>query len=116
MTEQADLQKYPKIYSGKYAEIYDLSSELPHTIFAFWKGFFQISDRNFLKEMSETPKLIKNKNVKICISDHSYLKVVSSEVLNWLHNNWYKNSSAYGLLLELSIDTQSAKKKHRNYF
>ncbi len=108
MTNQSELQNYPKIYAGEFAEIYDLSSELPYTAFAFWKGFFQVSDEKFVKEMLETANLVKTAEIKVYISDHSYLKVVSGEVLNWLHANWYRNSSDNGLLLELAIDARNA--------
>ncbi len=41
MTTRESLKKYPKIYHGKFSEIYDISSEIHHTAFAFWKGFFK---------------------------------------------------------------------------
>ncbi len=104
MATNYDLKKYPKIYSGSFAEIYDLSSELPGTALAFWKGFFQLSDKNFTREMLETAALVKKAGIKVFISDHSDLKVVSSEVLDWLHKHWYKNSAANGLLMEFAID------------
>ncbi len=107
MTTQTELYRYSKIYSGEFAEVYDLSPELPHTAFAFWKGFFQISDDRFIKEMKDTSGLVKPLGIKIFISDHSYLKVVSPMVLSWLHENWYKTSSEGGLLLELAIDAQN---------
>lgn len=107
MTDINELKSYPKVYDGKFAEIYDLSSELPNTAFAFWKGFFSISDKTFVKEMKETSAYVKKANLKIFISDHSSLKVVTEDVLEWLHKNWYKTSSQNGLLLELAIDANS---------
>ncbi len=108
MTTRSEFKKYPKIFSGEYSEIYDLSSELPYTAFALWKGFFQISDKKFIEEMLATSQLVKQFDIKVYISDHKDLKVVSGDVLDWLHDNWYKNSSDNGLLLELAIDSDNA--------
>lgn len=103
MTQPEELKKYTKVYDGEFVEIYDLSPEIPHTAFAFWKGFFSLKDEKFIKEMNVSLNYIKKTEHKILISDHSFLKVVKDDVLKWIHENWYTTALENGLLFELSI-------------
>jgi hypothetical protein len=41
------------------------------------------------------------------ISDHSLLKVVTPDVLNWLHTNWYANAAKNGLKAEAVLEAQN---------
>ena len=73
-----------------------------------WKGFFQLNSRVFVDEMRKSIDFIKEKRIIAIISDHSELKVVSQDVLDWLHENWYPNAAQNGLRLEAALDAENA--------
>ena len=104
MTDRSLLQNYPKVYDGKYAEIYDMSAEIPGVAFAFWKGFFRLSDPEFISDLLWSVQYIKDSQLKVYISDHSYLQIVTPDVLDWVHQNWYAPAVKNGLIAEVSID------------
>ncbi len=107
MTNPKLLDSYTKLYSGKYTEIYDMSHELPYVAFAYWKGFYRLTDPDFVKEMQLSVDLIRDKRLKVYISDHSMLQVVADDVLAWLHQNWYAKASQHGLLMEAALDANN---------
>jgi hypothetical protein len=100
------LVKYPKIYDGEFCTIYDMRQEIPNTSLAFWKGFFRIESPSFQKDMKYSLNFIREKNIKAMISDHSLLKVVTPDVLAWLHANWYAVAAKNGLKIEASLEPQ----------
>ncbi|PIE32711.1 hypothetical protein CSA56_14580 [candidate division KSB3 bacterium] len=100
--------KYPKCYDGTYTTLHDCSSEIPHLAIGIWKGFFQLSNQLFIDEMWKSLDFIREKKVVAMISDHSELKVVGQDVLDWVHDNWYSNAAKYGLRLEAALDPKSA--------
>jgi nucleoid-associated protein YejK len=107
MTNQKLLADYTQVYDGKFATIYDMSHEIPFTAFAYWKGFFRLSDPDFVKDMHHSTEYIHQERLKVFISDHSMLQVVTEDVLAWLHQNWYAKASQYGLLVEASLDANN---------
>ncbi len=107
MTDLRLLKDYPVIYNGKFAEIYDMQSELKGVAFAFWRGFFRLSDETFIREMIDSVELVEKYKIKIYISDHSDLQIVTNDVLDWLHANWYAVAAKNGLLIEAALDAKS---------
>ena len=101
------LAKYPMVYKGTYAEVYNMSAEIPHTAFAYWRNFFRLDDPQFHEDMSQTVRLIADLDLKVYISDHSGLEVVTQDVLDWLHPNWYKKAYENGLIIEACIDAST---------
>jgi len=100
-------EKYPKFYEGTHAVLYDCSIEVPHLAIGVWRGFFQLKNKTFIDEMRDSIDFIKQKQVIAIISDHSGLKVVSKDVLDWLHENWYPNAAKNGLRIEAALDAES---------
>ena len=100
-------EKYPKSYEGTYAVLYDCSIEVPHLAIGVWRGFFQLKNKTFIDEMWRSIDFIKQKKVIAIISDHSGLDVVSKEVVDWLHENWYPNAAQNGLRIEAALDAKS---------
>ncbi len=107
MTKRELLKKYPKIYSDKFAEIYDISYDCPNTGFAFWKGFFKTKDPKFIKSVYNCILIMKNYKFKIIISDHHFLKIMTDDVLDFLHKVWYQSVYKNGLIVEICLDAQS---------
>lgn len=108
MVNEEILQKYPVIYTGEFAIIHDMSNDYPGLAYGFWCGFFKLSNPKFIQEMQDSIDLIKKHNIKIYLSDHSLLKVVSEDVIDWLHDNWYQEASKNGLQFEISLNSKSA--------
>ena len=101
-------KKYPKIYEGDFAIVHDLSSDYPGLAYGFWCGFFALDNKSFIHDMNETSlKIVKEYGIKIFISDHSMLRVVTQDVLDWLSEHWYQNAFESGLRFELSLNAKS---------
>lgn len=107
MVNEAILKNYPAIYTGEFAIVYDMSKDYPGLAYGFWCGFFKLNNPKFIQEMQESIALIKEYNIKIFLSDHSLLKVVSKDVIDWLHDNWYAGALKNGLQFEISLDSKS---------
>jgi hypothetical protein len=105
---QVEYERYPKFYHGTHATLYDCTAEVPHLAIGMWKGFFKLDDKTFIDEMWLSIDFIKQKEIVTIISDHSELKVVSEDVLDWLHTNWYPNAAKNGLRIEAALDAKSA--------
>ncbi len=101
------LSSYTKVYDGEFCTIYDMRREIPHTALALWKGFFRLENPIFLKDMKYSTNFIKEKRIKVMISDHSLLKVVTPDVLAWLHANWYFPASKNGLKAEAILEANN---------
>lgn len=100
-------EKYPLFYDGTHATLFDCSSEIPHLAIGMWKGFFQLRNPVFIDEMWKSIEFIKEKKIIAIISDHSELKVVGQDVLDWLHENWYPNAAKHGLRIEAALNAKS---------
>ncbi len=107
MTNVESLAAYPLVYDSEFCTLYDMRREIPHTAFAFWKGFFKLDNAVFLKDMKYSVEFIREKRIKVMISDHSHLKVVTPEVLAWIHKNWYAPAAKYGLKAEAVLEAES---------
>jgi hypothetical protein len=99
-------RKYSLFYKGTYAELYDCSIEIPHLAIGVWRGFFKLEDRKFIDEMYLSLSFIKQRQIIAIISDHSALRVVNRDVLNWLQSNWYPLAAKYGLRIEAALDAE----------
>ena len=103
-----DYSKFTKVYDGKHAVLFDCSSSAPHLAVGIWRGFFELSDPVFISDMWRSIDFIRDRQIVAIISDHSDLKVVSPDVLDWLHANWYTNAAKHGLRVEAALNAKSA--------
>jgi hypothetical protein len=101
-------EKYSKFYDGTHAVLYHCSPEVPHLAIGIWKGFFRLDSKTFIDEMRLSIDFIKERKIIAIISDHSGLKVVGQDVLDWLHENWYPNAAKNGLRIEAALSAESA--------
>jgi hypothetical protein len=100
--------KFTKAYDGTHAVLYDCSASVPHLAIGVWRGYFELSSKVFIDEMWRSIDFIRDHKIIAIISDHSDLKVVGSDVLEWLHANWYTNAAKHGLRIEAALDAKSA--------
>ena len=103
----ADYSKFNKVFEGTHAVLYDCSAFVPHLAVGVWRGYFELSSETFIDEMWRSIDFIKERKIIAIISDHSDLKVVGSDVLEWLHANWYTNAAKQGLRIEAALDAKS---------
>lgn len=104
----ADYSKFTKVYDGTYTVLYDCAPSVPHLAIGIWRGYFELSSKVFVNEMWRSIDFIRDRKIVAMISDHSDLKVVGSDVLEWLHANWYPNAAKHGLRIEAALDAKSA--------
>jgi hypothetical protein len=102
-----DYSKFTKVYEGTHAVLFDCSAYAPHLAVGIWRGFFELSSKVFIDEMWRSIDFIRDRKIIAVISDHSDLKVVSQDVLDWLHENWYPNAAKHGLRVEAALSAKS---------
>lgn len=100
--------KYPIVYEGTHAVLYDCSKDAPGLAIGVWRGFFQLNKGSFIEEMLKSLDVIKQRKIVALISDHTGLKVVSKDVLAWAQAHWYPTAAQYGLRIEAALDAESA--------
>ena len=101
-------ETYPNFYEGTHTILYDCSKKIPHLAIGIWKGYFRLDSQKFIDEMWLSVDFIKQRDIIAIISDHSELKVVSDDVLEWLHKNWYPSAAKNGLRIEAALDAKSS--------
>lgn len=65
-----------KVFENQYAELYDMSDEIPHVLFGYWRGFWQLSDKDAMEALHFPLNYVKEKNIKIMLTDYKDLEVV----------------------------------------
>jgi hypothetical protein len=93
-----------KIFENAYAELYDISDEVPHTIFGYWKGLWLLEDEEAMRALRFPFDYIKEHGVKVMIADYRYLDIVPVETDEWLQSEWFPTVVKNGLLAEIVID------------
>ncbi|WP_448518338.1 hypothetical protein [Rhodoflexus sp.] len=94
-----------KIFENAYAELYDISDEVPHTIFGYWKGLWLLDDQEAMQALFFPLDYIKEHQVKVMITDYRYLEIVPVETNDWLQKEWFPTVVKNGLLAEIVIDS-----------
>jgi hypothetical protein len=97
-----------KVFENSYAEIYDISQEIPNTVFAYWKGYLMKEDEDAIIACEESLKYFKEANILVMISDHTYLEGASLEFLNWIHDYYFPTCVKNGLKAEIILDSMYA--------
>ncbi|WP_375560171.1 hypothetical protein ACE193_21050 [Bernardetia sp. OM2101] len=94
-----------KVFENPHAEIYDISREIPNTVFAYWKGYLMKEFEDATTACEESLKYFKEANILVMISDHSHLEGASLEFLDWLHDYYFPTCVKNGLKAELILDS-----------
>jgi hypothetical protein len=94
-----------KVFENPFAEIYDISEEIPHTVFAYWKGFLSLENQDAVDACQFSLDYFKDAHVKEMISDHVYLEGATVEFLDWLHVYYFPTCIANGLVAEIVLES-----------
>ena len=95
-----------KIFENSHTEIYDISQEIPNTVFAYWKGYLMKDNEDAIIACEESLKYFKEGGILVMISDHRYLEGASLEFLDWLHDYYFPTCIKNGLKAELILDSE----------
>jgi hypothetical protein len=93
-----------KIFENPYLEMYSLADELPHTIFGYWKGYWELSDPVAMAALEFPFAYVRDHGIKVMITDYSYLEVVPEDTAGWIDEVWFPTVVKNGLLAEIVID------------
>ncbi|TAF65354.1 MAG: hypothetical protein EAZ55_08825 [Cytophagales bacterium] len=96
-----------KIFENQYAELYDISEEVPQTIFGYWKGFWLLDDEEAMKALHFPFEYVEKNAIKIMITDYQFLEVVPPETNEWLEQVWFPTIVQKGLKAEIVLDATS---------
>ncbi|MCS7018081.1 MAG: hypothetical protein RMJ87_03020 [Cytophagales bacterium] len=94
-----------KVFENFFAEIYDISDEIPHTVFAYWKGFLTLENQDAVDACQFSLDYFKEAGIKVMISDHVHLEGATVEFLDWLHAYYFPTCVANGLLSEIVLES-----------
>ncbi|MCC5944341.1 MAG: hypothetical protein JJT94_05355 [Bernardetiaceae bacterium] len=97
-----------KIFENKHTEIYDIRDEVPHTVFAYWKGYLIHSNPEAIEACEQSLDYFKKENIKVMISDHVYLEGAAVPFLEWLHDYYFPKAVENGLKAEIVLDSEHA--------
>lgn len=95
-----------KIFSNQFAEIYDISNEIPATVFAYWRDYLDKENPEFIRACQYSLDYFKDKNILVMISDHSGLKGAPPEVLDLIHEWYFPTAITNGLKAEIVLDSE----------
>lgn len=93
-----------KVFENQYAELYDMSDEIPHVLFGHWRGFWELSDKDAMEALHFPLDYIKEQGIKIMLTDYKDLEVVPEETNQWLMEYWFPTAVANGLKAEIILD------------
>jgi hypothetical protein len=95
-----------RVFANPHAEIFDISDEVPHTVFAYWKGFLQEGENEATYACQYSLDFFKEAGIKVMISDHSYLEGATLPFLDWIHDHYFPTAADNGLIAEIVLDAK----------
>jgi hypothetical protein len=95
-----------KVFENPNTEIFNISDEIPSTVFAYWKGFLDLNDTAAVEACEVSLVYFKENGIKVMISDHSKLEGASVPFLDWIHDYYFPTSVKNGLKAEIILDSQ----------
>jgi hypothetical protein len=107
MTPLLILKDYEILYEGEHCVLYDMRNDVPHTAFISWRGFYRLDNPFFEKDMEIVLNFIREKCIRVLISDYSQSKIMTGEVIAWLQEHWYPSAHRYGLRNEAALAPES---------
>lgn len=93
-----------KVFENEYAELYDMSDEIPHVLFGHWRGFWRLTDKEAMRALHFPLDYVRENGIKIMLTDYKDLEVVPENVNDWLASYWFPTVVANGLKAEIVID------------
>jgi len=95
-----------KVFENPFTEIYNISEEIPQTVFAYWKGYLILNEEEAVKACQVSLDYFKEENILVMISDHRYLEGAEVSFLDWLHEYYFPTCVKNGLLSEIILDSE----------
>lgn len=95
-----------KVFENVYAEIFDISEQIPQTVFAYWKGYLMKDEKEAIIACEESLKYFEDANILVMISDHKQLEGASVEFLDWIHEYYFPTCVKSGLKAEIVLDSE----------
>jgi len=92
-----------KIFENKFTEIYDISTEIPETIYAIWRNYMTLENTEAVLACEKSLEYIKSANIKVMISDHQYLEGATIPFLEWIQKYYFPKALENGLIAEIIL-------------
>jgi len=93
-----------KILNTPFVEVIDISDEIPQTIYGHWKDCWLWENQDIAQDIMDVfIPYIQNNNVKVLISSHKDLEVVSVEYIDWIQQILIPKCLEIGLYIEIII-------------
>ena len=94
------------IINNAFAEVIDISDEIPFTILGNWRWYWMWNDQTILEEMLNVfLPYIKDNHIKVMISTHHDLEGVDNSYMDWLTNTVIPMCMKNGLFVEILIES-----------
>jgi hypothetical protein len=94
------------IFENSHTQIFNISDKIPHTVFAYWKGFLTEGDNEARKACQVSLEYFKTAKIKVMISDHSLLEGATLPFLDWIHDYYFPTAVQNGLIAEIVLDAK----------
>ncbi len=94
-----------KVYENPFAEIFDISDEIPNTIFVYWKNYLSLNSQGAVESCEFSLNYFKENNILVMISDHSHLEGAELSFLDWIHDYYFPTAVKNGLKSEIILDS-----------
>lgn len=96
-----------KIFENEFVELYNISDEIPQTVFAYWKSFLSLENEEAVSACNKSLEYFKEANIKIMISDHQYLEGAEVDFLDWIQKHYFPTAVNNGLVAEIILDSHT---------
>jgi len=94
------------VFENSHTEIYNISEEIPHTVFAYWKGFLLEDKAEAIEACQVSLDYFREADIWVMISDHQHLEGASIPFLDWLHDYYFPTAVQNGLKAEIILDAE----------
>lgn len=95
-----------KVFENPHTEIYDITEEIPKTVFAYWKGYLDLEKEEAIEACQASLDYFKEAGIVVMISDHKYLEGATVEFLDWLHDYYFPTCVKNGLQSEIILASE----------
>jgi len=96
-----------KILDTPFAEVIDISDEIPQTIYGHWKDCWLWENQDIANDiMNVFIPYAQNSKAKVLISTHKDLEVVSVEYIDWIQQTLIPKCLEIGLCVEIIIGAE----------
>jgi len=95
-----------KIFENPNLEFFDITDEIPNTIFAYWKGYLSLENPEALESCEFSLKYFKDNGIIVMISDHAHLEGATLDFLEWIQSYYFPTAIKNGLKSEIVLEAR----------